>query len=93
MSPIESRDTVPQSAIDAAQRGFEQAYWEDGDELLAALRAAAPVIRRDEVDAMLAALRSQIEPVPPGPAQEGVRTGLRHALMLLETRMRDLADA
>lgn len=49
---------VPDPAHAAAARAFDTAYFGDRDELDAALEAACPHIRLDELDQLLARIRS-----------------------------------
>lgn len=90
MGSIERGTDTPQTGIDAAERAFDLSYYTDRDELLAALNAAAPVVRLDEIDGAVEALRVEISRVPPGPEQACIRTGMRAALSLLEARSRDI---
>jgi hypothetical protein len=84
---------VPGTAIEAAIQAFDEAYWDDSDELLSALKAATPRIRLDEGNRLCDRLRQAISEVPSGECQKAVQDGLRQALRLIETRERDLEAA
>lgn len=85
-------DGVPRAAWLAADRAFESPEWSpDRDELAAALTAAAPHIRVDELDALIRMI-SQLQAQTPvlGRKNSGRREGLNEVIKILVSRKREL---
>lgn len=85
---------VPRTAWLAADRAFESPEWSpDRDELAAALTAAAPHIRTDELDSTIQQLTARLAQIPVlGRKSVGRREGLREAIQLLAARKRELEE-